>query len=560
MASHDLPETPVRFETHPGRYRHWRLDLPAEHGGKVARLTLDIQEGGGLRAPDAPGGYTLKLNSYDLSVDIELADALQRIRFEHPEVRALLVTSGKERIFCSGANIYMLGSSSHGFKVNFCKYTNETRMGLEELSAEGGVPSLAALNGTASGGGYELAVTCDEIVLAEDGSSVVSLPECPLLAVLPGTGGLTRLVDKRKVRRDLADVFSTVAEGIRGKRAVEWGVIDEAPPRARFDEAVKRRLEAMVARSTRRPFRPVKLGPLEAERTEKGCRYRHVALEVDAAARQATLTVNAPSGAEPETPGALAEAGDGAWAIRAFRELDDALLELRFNHPTVAVVALRTRGSAEAVLKVDRMLAAHAEDGLVREVVLQMRRVLKRLDLTAKSLYALVEPGSCFAGSLLELALAADRVYMKDAADEPPTVALSPLNAGPLVMPNGLTRLQSRFLAAPGKVGQVLAHEGPLDTAAAVEAGLVTFAPDDLDWDDEVRLAFEERASLSPDAMTGMEASLRFGGPETMETKIFGRLTAWQNWIFQRPNAVGERGALTLYGKPERPHFDWRRC
>ncbi|MBI5068047.1 MAG: benzoyl-CoA-dihydrodiol lyase [Deltaproteobacteria bacterium] len=560
MAGHDLPETPVRFETHPERYRHWRLDLPAEHGGKVARLTLDIEEAGGLRAPDAPGGYTLKLNSYDLSVDIELADALQRIRFEHPEVRALLVTSGKERIFCSGANIYMLGTSSHGFKVNFCKYTNETRMGLEELSAEGGVPSLAALNGTASGGGYELAVTCDEIVLAEDGSSVVSLPECPLLAVLPGTGGLTRLVDKRKVRRDLADVFSTVAEGIRGKRAVEWGVIDEAPPRARFDEAVKRRLEAMVARSSRRPFRPVKLGPLGAERTEKGCRYRYVTLEVDAAARQATLTVEAPTGAEPETPGALAEAGDGAWAIRAFRELDDALLELRFNHPTVAVVALRTRGSAEAVLKVDRMLAAHAQDGLVREVVLQMRRVLKRLDLTAKSFYALVEPGSCFAGSLLELALAADRVYMKDAAGEPVSVALSPMNAGPLVMPNGLTRLQSRFLATPEKVGQVLALPGPLDTAAAVEAGLVTFAPDDLDWDDEVRLAFEERASLSPDAMTGMEASLRFGGPETMETKIFGRLTAWQNWIFQRPNAVGERGALTLYGKPERPHFDWRRC
>jgi len=560
MAAHELPEIPVRFETHPERYRHWRLDVPPEHGGQVARLTLDIAEAGGLRPPDAPGGYTLKLNSYDLSVDIELADALQRIRFEHPEVRALLVTSGKERIFCSGANIYMLGTSSHGFKVNFCKFTNETRVGLEELSAESGVPSLAALNGTASGGGYELAVTCDEIVLAEDGQSVVSLPECPLLAVLPGTGGLTRLVDKRKVRRDLADVFSTVAEGIRGKRAVEWGVVDEAPPRAQFHEAVKRRLADLVARSGRRPFRPVKLTPLQVERSGTGCRYRHVTLEVDAPARQATLTVRAPDGAGPETPGALAEAGAGAWAIAAFRELDDALLELRFNHPTVAVVALRTRGDAGAVLKVDRMLAAHAEDGLVREVVLHMRRVLKRLDLTAKSFYALVEPGSCFAGSLLELALAADRVYMKDAADEKVTVALSPMNAGPLLMPNGLTRLQSRFLATPGKVGQVLAREGPLDTGAAVEAGLVTFAPDDLDWDDEVRLAFEERASLSPDAMTGMEASLRFGGPETMETKIFGRLTAWQNWIFQRPNAVGERGALTLYGKPERPHFDWRRC
>jgi benzoyl-CoA-dihydrodiol lyase len=469
------------------------------------------------------------------------------------------VTSARERVFSSGANIYMLGTSSHGFKVNFCKFTNETRLALEELSAESGVPSLAALSGTASGGGYELALACDEIVLAEDGSSVVSLPEAPLLAVLPGTGGLTRLVDKRKIRRDLADVFSTTAEGVRGKRAVEWGLVDEAPPRARFDEAVRRRLAALVARSARRPFRAVALPPVEPRQTERGLEYRHVSLSVDPAARTATLLVRAPAGAEPATPDALAEAGARAWALAAFRELDDALLELRFNHPTVGVVGLRTEGSAEAVLAVDRMLAAHAGDGLVREVVLHMKRVLKRLDLTAKSLFALVEPGSCFAGSLLELALASDRVYMKDDPDAPVSLAFSPLNAGPLPMSNGLTRLASRFLAEPARAARAL-DAGALDTKAALAAGLVTFAPDEIDWDDEVRLAFEERASLSPDALTGMEASLRFGGPETMETKIFGRLTAWQNWIFQRPNAVGEKGALTLYGAPERPHFDWRRC
>jgi benzoyl-CoA-dihydrodiol lyase len=560
LMARDAVDAKVELETHPGRYRHWRLELPEEHGGKVARLVMDVEEGGGLRPPGAPDGYPLKLNSYDLGVDIELADALQRIRFEHPEVRALVLTSGKDRIFCSGANIYMLGSSSHGFKVNFCKYTNETRLGIEEMSAEGGVPSLAALNGTASGGGYELALACDEIVLAEDGSSVVSLPEVPLLAVLPGTGGLTRVVDKRKVRRDLADVFSTVAEGVRGKRAVEWGLVDEAPPRARFDEAVRRRLQAMVERSRRRPFRPVQLPPLEARRTDRGTEYRYVSLQLDPAARTGTLVVRAPQGPEPETPGALAEAGAQAWALRAFRELDHALLDLRFNHPAIGVVAVRTEGSAASVLAVDRMLAAHPEDGLVREVVLHMRRVLKRLDLSARSFFALVEPGSCFAGSLLELALASDRVYMKDAAEAPVAVALSPMNAGPLPGSNGLTRLQTRFLREPERAARILQGPAELDTAAAVAAGLVTFAPDDIDWDDEVRIAIEERASLSPDAMTGMEASLRFAGPETMETKIFGRLTAWQNWIFQRPNAVGERGALTLYGKPERPQFDWRRC
>ena len=550
----------LRFETHPDRYRHWRLDFPPEHGGAVARLALAVQEDGGLRPPAESDGYKLKLNSYDLGVDIELADALQRIRFEHPEVKALVVTSGLDRMFCSGANIYMLGKSSHAWKVNFCKFTNETRLYLEELSEGSGIASLAALNGTASGGGYELALACDEIALVEDGSSVVSLPECPLLAVLPGTGGLTRLVDKRKVRRDLADVFSTTAEGVRGKRAVEWGLVEEAPSKAGFDAAVRRRREGLVSRSHRRPFRAVPLPPLGAKRSTNALAYRHVSVSFDPAARVAKLVVRAPDGPEPRNAAELAEAGANAWAIRAFRELDDALLELRVNHPETGVVRLETAGDPAAVLAVDRMLAAEAEDGLVREVVLHIGRVLKRLDLSAKSFFAIVDRGSCFVGSLLELALASDRVYMKDGGEDAPQVALSPMNAGPLRMWNGLTRLESRFLRDPEQVRRVLAAPGPLDAGAALEAGLATFAPDEIDWEDEVRIAVEERASLSPDAMTGMEASLRFGGPETMATKIFGRLTAWQNWIFQRPNATGARGALTLYGKPERPQFDWKRC
>jgi benzoyl-CoA-dihydrodiol lyase len=549
MGAHvdDSSLPPVRFETHPDRYRHWRLELPAEYGGAVARLVMDVREGEGLRP-----GYPLKLNSYDLGVDIELADALTRIRFEHPDVKAVVFTSGKDRIFCSGANIYMLGSSTHAFKVNFCKFTNETRLTLEEMSAETGVPSLTALAGTASGGGYELAIACDEMVLVDDGSSAISLPEAPLLGVLPGTGGLTRLVDKRKVRRDLADAFSTVAEGVRGKRAVEWGLVDESPGKKDFDATVKRRLDAMVARSKRRPMTAVKLEALGAER-------RFVTMTVDDAARTATLTVRAPDGPEPRTPEELAKAGSSAWAIRAWRELDDALLDLRFNRPAVGVIALKTVGAPEQVLAVDAMLAKYRDDGLVREVTLLIKRVLKRLDMMAKSLFALIEPGSCFVGSLMELALAADRVFMLDHPEEKIEVRLSPLNAGPLPMGNGLTRLQSRFLREPERVARVLEHVGAFDTKAAVEAGFVTFAPDDIDWDDEIRIAFEERSSMSPDAMTGMEASLRFAGPETMETKIFGRLTAWQNWIFQRPNAVGPRGALTLYGKPERAEFDFNR-
>jgi benzoyl-CoA-dihydrodiol lyase len=505
---------------------------------------LDVPEDGGLRP-----GYPLKLNSYDLGVDIELADALSRIRFEHPAVKALVVTSGKDRIFCSGANIYMLGSSSHAFKVNFCKFTNETRLALEEMSEETGVASLACLAGTASGGGYELAIACDEILLADDGSSAVSFPEAPLLGVLPGTGGLTRLVDKRKVRRDLADVFSTTAEGVRGKRALAWGLVDEAPTKRDLEAAVKRRLAAMVARSKRAPAKAMKLGAVSNP--------RFVALEVEG--RKATLTVRGPVGEQPRGPEELAEAGADAWTVRVWRELDLALLDLRFNRPGVGVVAVKTEGDPEKVLAVDRMLASHEEDGLVRDVVLLARRTLKRLDYTAKSFFALVEPGSCFAGSLLELALASDRVYMRADDDGRSRVHFSRLNAGGrLRMGNGLTRLESRFLREPGRAPQLL-EKGSLGAEDALAAGIATFAPDDIDWDDEVRIAFEERASLSPDAMTGMEASLRFAGPETLETKIFGRLSAWQNWIFQRPNAVGPRGALTLYGQPERPEFNYER-
>jgi benzoyl-CoA-dihydrodiol lyase len=545
---------PISFDTHPDRYRHWRLEVPPENAGAVARLMLDVRENEGLRP-----GYPLKLNSYDLGVDIELADALRRVRFEHPTVKAIVLTSGKDRIFCSGANIYMLGLSSHHFKVNFCKFTNETRLSLEEMSVQSGIASLAAIAGTASGGGYELALACDEVVLTDDGSSAVSLPEAALLGVLPGTGGLTRLVDKRRVRRDLADVFCTTAEGVRGKRALEWGLVDEAPGKTGFHAAVQRRLEAMVARSRRRPMKPVILDALQSTRTDASAEYRYVSLAVDESGRTASLTLRAPDGSEPRTVEELAERGSSAWAIRLWRELDDALLDLRFNRPRVGVVALKATGDSQRVLAVDRMLAEGKDDGLVCEVTLLIRRVLKRLDNTAKSFFALVEPGSCFVGSILEIALAADRVYMLDHPDERNEIQLSALNAGVLPMSNGLSRLESRFLCEPERVARLLDRAAPLDAKDALRAGLVTVAPDDIDWHEEIRIALEERASFSPDAMTGMEASLRFGGPETMETKIFGRLSAWQNWIFQRANAVGTRGALTLYGKPERAEFDFDR-
>jgi benzoyl-CoA-dihydrodiol lyase len=545
---HTQDEAPIRFETHPSRYRHWKLDFPAVYGGRVARLAMDVQEDGGLRP-----GYPLKLNSYDLGVDIELSDAIQRLRFEHPEVRALLVTSAKDRIFCSGANIYMLGSSTHTFKVNFCKYTNETRLYLEELSELSGIPTLCAVNGTASGGGYELALACDEILLQDDGSTAVSLPEAPLLAVLPGTGGLTRVTDKRKVRRDLADVFSTLAEGVRGRRAVEWRLVDESASRSRFEAAVKARVEKMAERSPRAASgEGMALPPVTVTRNGDVSAYKHVLLQVDRGRRVAELTMRGPEG-DPR-----AELNAEHWSVAAWRELDDALLDLRFNHPTIGLVVLHTVGDLEAVRRFDRWLVERAvTDWLAREVLLLQKRVLKRLDLTARSLFALIEPGSCFAGSMLEVALAADRVFMIDAAAT--HVALSVVNFGAFPMSNGLTRLESRFLYDPSVVTRLKDETALLDAGAALKAGLVTFTPDEMDWDDEVRVAIEERTSLSPDAMTGMEANLRFAGPETMETKIFGRLSAWQNWIFQRPNAVGETGALTMYGQPGRPVFDYRR-
>ncbi len=557
---HSAPDSPVRFETSPAQYRHWRLEFPTVAGlapGSVARIVMDVVEEGGMRP-----GYVLKLNSYDLGVDIELADAIQRVRFEHPAVRAVVVTSGKDRIFCSGANIYMLGSSTHPFKVNFCKFTNETRLYLEELSAGSGIPVLAALNGTASGGGYELALACDDILLQDDGNSAVSLPEVPLLAVLPGTGGLTRVVDKRKVRRDLADVFSTLAEGVRGKRSIEWRLVDEIASRSRFDAAVAARLAKLSARATRTATgEGMALTPLTAQRTEHGTAYSYVTVAVDTARRLAEITVKAPEGPTPETPDALRAAGCAQWHVAAWRELDDALLDLRFNHLEVGLIVLRTAGDPEAVRSADRSLLrmADAGDWLAREVVLLRKRVLKRLDLSAKSLFALIEPGSAFAGSLFELALAADRIFMLDDGESKTTLSLSPMNFGPFPMSNGLTRLATRFLYDPTVVDKLRDVSDPLDASDAMKKGLVTFAPDPIDWEDEVRVAVEERTSMSPDAMTGMEANLRFAGPETLETKIYGRLSAWQNWIFQRPNAVGPRGALTMYGKPERAVFDVRR-
>jgi len=538
---------PVRFETHPSRYVHWRLEIEPPR----ARLSMDVAEERGLRP-----GYPLKLNSYDLGVDLELADAIQRLRFEHPEVRAVVIASAKDRVFCSGANIYMLGSSSHAFKVNFCKYTNETRLALEDASANSGLKALAAVNGACAGGGYELALACDEILLVDDASSAVSLPEVPLLAVLPGTGGLTRLVDKRKVRRDLADVFASLGEGVKGKRAVQWGLVDEAAPLSRFPARVAERAEALASSAPPRSGPGVELRPLGARYREDGVDYKYVTLDVDAAARGARLTVRGPELDEPSSPAAMRERGSDLWALRAFRELDDALLDLRFNRPEIGVVVLQTRGEAAKVLAADAALGAGREDWFVNEVLHHMKRVLKRLDITARSLLAMIDAGSCSAGSLAELALAADRSYMLSAEDGP-TLAFSELNRGALPMGNGLSRLQTRFLKDPSRADVPVGEA--MDAETALEAGLVTFAPDEMDWDDEVRLAIEERASLSPDALTGMEANLRFAGPETMETKIFGRLSAWQNWIFQRPNAVGERGALTLYGRPERARFNWTR-
>jgi benzoyl-CoA-dihydrodiol lyase len=551
MAHHGADPTPVTFDTHPEHYKHWALAFD----GPVATLALNVREDAGLSP-----GYRLKLNSYDLGVDIELADALQRIRFEHPEVHAVVLTSLKERVFCAGANIMMLRLASHGWKVNFCKFTNETRLAIEDASQHSGIRFLAALNGICAGGGYELALACDEIVLVDDGSSAVSLPEAPLLGVLPGTGGLTRVVDKRGVRRDLADAFSTLVEGVKGKRAISWRLVDAVYPTSRFKDAVQKRASELAATSDRPSAGPgIALNPLDRTVADSAMTYSAVSVALDRGKRTAELTVHAPRDRQPSSPDDILRAGDQFWPLRAFRELDDALLRLRMNEPEIGTIVVRTEGDPGAVLAVDHSLAEHQSHWLIREITLQMKRTLKRLDLTSRTFFAVIEPGSASAGSLFELALAADRSYMLDAGDRDNVVWLSPMNGGLLPMGNGLSRLHVRFLGEPGKPAALLAHDGGFSARAAEEAGLVSFAPDQIDWDDEVRLAIEARVALSPDVLTGLEANLRFPGPETLETKIFGRLTAWQNWIFQRPNAVGDKGALRMYGQPGRPEFDWRR-
>jgi benzoyl-CoA-dihydrodiol lyase len=547
----------VDFRTEPVRYRHWKL----EFAGPVATLTMDVSEDGGLRP-----GYELKLNSYDLGVDVELYDAIQRLRFEHPEIGAVIVTSGKERVFCAGANIRMLAQSAHGWKVNFCKFTNETRNAIEEATAESRQVYLCAVNGPCAGGGYELALATDWIVMADDGNTAVSLPEVPLLAVLPGTGGLTRLVDKRRVRRDRADFFCTVEEGIKGARAVEWGLVDEVAPRSALDGVVKRRAAELAARTDRPAgVRGIALTLLGRSIDGDRIRYRHVACDIDRGRGLAEITVSGPT--EPLAPDASAihAAGEAFWPLALARELDDLILHLRTNEETIGVWVFRTTGRGNLVEAYDRTLAAHRDDWLVREIRLFLKRTLKRIEVSSRSVFALIEPGSCFTGTLLELALAADRSYMLDGTREgdsrpAATVRLTELNFGAYPMVNGLNRLASRFLAEPARVDKLRARIGEdLDAAAAAEAGLVTFTPDDIDWNDEVRIALEERAAFSPDALTGMEASIRFGGPETIESKIFGRLSAWQNWIFQRANAVGPKGALEVYGTGRRSEFDRRR-
>jgi benzoyl-CoA-dihydrodiol lyase len=553
-ASQDLA-APVEFRTHPSRYRHWRLDI----AGPVATLTMDVDEQGGL----APG-YELKLNSYDLGVDIELYDAVQRLRFEHPEVHAVVLTSGKEKIFCAGANIRMLAGAAHAAKVNFCKFTNETRNGIEDATEHSGQTYLAALNGTASGGGYELALACAHIMLVDDRSSTVALPELPLLGVLPGTGGLTRVVDKRHVRRDRADYFATRAEGLAGRKAVDWRLVDEAVPRPKWTEMVRARATELAARSTRPPDAPgVELPTLDKTRTETEIRYRHVRAVLDRDAGCARITVRGPRVDPPDDLAGLHEQGAEFWTLAMTRELDDLILDLRCNETELGTWVLDTAGDAERVLAHDRLLLAHRDDWLANEIVLYLKRTLKRLDVTSRSLIALIQPGSCFAGSLLELALAADRSFQLfgvfedvEPDAEPATVTVAAMNLGPLPMGNGLTRLATRLYGDPDGLAAVEAQrDRPLPAQDAERLGLVTFAPDDIDWAEEVRIAVEERAAFSPDALTGLEANYRFVGPETMETKIFGRLSAWQNWIFYRPNASGP----DALGSGRRADFDRKR-
>ena len=543
----------IEFATQPEHYRHWTLSID----GRIATLAMDVQE-------DAPlvTGYELKLNSYDLGVDIELYDAVQRLRFEHPEVAAVVLCSAKPQVFCAGANIRMLAQSSHAHKVNFCKFTNETRNSIEDASAYSGQTYVCAVNGAASGGGYELALACEHIILIDDGSSAVALPELPLLAVLPGTGGLTRLVDKRHVRRDRADFLCTTSEGLRGKRAQEWNLVDEIAPRSRFEETVHARALTFTAQSDRpADAAGIALTPLARSIEDTTIAYEHISIELDRALRTAAFTVHAPSGDLPPTLEAVHTAGTRFWPLALAREFDDAILHLRLNEEEIGTWVFRTRGEAALVEAADRLLSEHADDWLIREIILYLKRTFQRLDVSARSLIALIEPGSCFTGTLLELVLAADRSYMLDGRFEeselpPATLRLTPINFGPLPMNNASTRLTGRFPAQPEHMAELQSYMGrDIDAETADTLGLVTFTPDDIDWEDEVRLALEERASFSPDALTGMEASLRFAGQETLQTKIFGRLSAWQNWIFQRPNAVGEDGALTLYGTGRQSRF-----
>jgi len=562
MPDDETARTPtVDFQVHPSRYRHWRLTTD----GPIATLTLDVDEQGGL----VPG-YELKLNSYDLGVDIELYDAVQRLRFSHPEVRAVIVTSGKEKVFCAGANIRMLAASPHPWKVNFCKFTNETRNGIEDATASSGQAYLAAVNGTASGGGYELALACQHIMLIDDRSSAVALPELPLLGVLPGTGGLTRVTDKRHVRRDLADYFATKSEGIGGKKAVQWRLVDEAVPRAAWEQTVAERAAELARRSTRpasTAARGIELTPLSKIRTGAEISYSSVTASLDRERGVVEITVSGPESAAPDGIAAVHQQGAGFWTLAMTRELDDLILDLRTNELELGTWVFRTRGDADLVLGYDRLLLDHADDWLANEIIGYLKRTLKRLDVTSRSLLALIEPGSCFAGSLLELALAADRSYQlagvfeeADPGAEPAAVTVGPMNLGPLPMGNGLTRLQTRYLGDEKGLAAVEKVTGvPLQAEDAERLGLVTFAPDDIDWDEEVRIAVEERASFSPDALSGLEANYRFAGPETMETKIFGRLTAWQNWIFNRPNAAGPDGALRRFGTGQRARFDRKR-
>ncbi|HEV8626490.1 MAG TPA: 2,3-epoxybenzoyl-CoA dihydrolase [Acidimicrobiia bacterium] len=560
IVSNERNERPVTFDRHPSTYRHWSLEIEPP----LARLTMQVDPDGGLN-----DGYQLKLNSYDLGVDIELNDAVQRLRFEHPEVRAVIVSGGLDKMFCAGANIQMLAGASHHHKVNFCKFTNETRNSIEDATGGSQQAWLAAVNGTAAGGGYELALACDDILLVDDRSSAVSLPEVPLLGVLPGTGGLTRVVDKRHVRRDLADVFATRTEGVRGTQAVEWGLVDAIAPRTKFDEEAKNRALARAEGSDRpADATGVELTPLERTVDGDVIRYPTVEIRVDRELGTAWFTLTGPSAkAVPGTPDAIVEAGTGFWALAACRELDDAILHLRFNEPEIGTWVLQTKGDIAAALAVDDVLREHADHWLVREIRLYWRRTLKRLDLSARTLVTLVTPGSCFAGTLAELVLAADRSFMlegtfEDAEDDlpPAELVLTDANDGWYTMSNGLTRLHSRFYGHDDAVEAVRASLGKhLLAEEASVLGLVTFTPDDIDWEDEIRLCLEERASFSPDALTGLEANYRFVGPETIETKIFGRLTAWQNWIFQRPNASGPDGALRRYGTGSRPSYDRKR-